>query len=209
MSGPRGPGGRFAIIRASAPLRTRSSSSGVMSASVLSPNSAGFSSGVAYSLSFANVPCRSGSPHGVRGAVKRCAPAGSDATSVSSKLEHRKIEWCFVPCRLALRKSLIAVPPRESSLRARCSRPPRASNPGGSAVSASDGRFSTRTLDHRSFGLVGLGCRGRRPFPGKLGTNGCAFGRVAAYNDDPPAPCRASLRRARVRGPKSGASSHG
>ncbi len=80
-SGPRGPGGRFAIIFASASLRICSNSAGVMSASVLSPNSAGFSSGVAYSLSFANVPCRSGSPHGVRGAVKRCALAGSDATN--------------------------------------------------------------------------------------------------------------------------------
>src|SRR5215216_2765861 len=40
-----------------------------MSASVLPLNSAGRSSGVAYSLSLPKTPCRSGSPHGVRGGV--------------------------------------------------------------------------------------------------------------------------------------------
>jgi hypothetical protein len=53
----------------SAAWRIDASSASLMSSSVRPANLAGRSSGVAYSFELVNVPCRSGSPHGVRDGV--------------------------------------------------------------------------------------------------------------------------------------------
>src|SRR5262249_5979086 len=56
---------------------------GVMSSSLRPSNSVGRSNGNPYSSAFENTPCRSGSPHGVRGGDQRSAAFFAGATFVA------------------------------------------------------------------------------------------------------------------------------
>src|SRR6185369_16225105 len=92
-SGPRTlPPGSAASIRWVARRRISEISAGVRSLARLPSNSAGRSSGVAYSLLLSYVPCRSGSPHVVRGGVH-----GTASRSTAPRIA--EMQACSIPYR--------------------------------------------------------------------------------------------------------------